>query len=96
MRTTQSRFFGVALNGVMFVPGTAECWGKREGDGVKGGLGHTPSLESHPGREASEIWMIVSGEKKQLSTGLLDWDWMIILRMCNLAVCTIIMEGQRD
>ena len=72
MKTTQSRFFGVALNGVMFVPGTAECWEKREEDGVKGGLDHSPSLENHQGQESQDIWMIVSGEKKQLSTDLPD------------------------
>lgn len=36
-RKIQSRFFGVALNGVMFVPGTAECWEqKREGRSQRG------------------------------------------------------------
>lgn len=36
-RKTQSHFFGVALNGVMFVPGTAECWEqKTEGRSQRG------------------------------------------------------------
>ena len=45
---------------------------KREDNGVKEGSDHGFSLENHPGREVPEIWTIVSGEKKQLSTELLD------------------------
>ena len=28
---TSSRFFGIAINGIMFVPGTAGCWGGNRG-----------------------------------------------------------------
>ncbi len=27
IQTTSSRFFGIAINGIMFIPGTAGCWG---------------------------------------------------------------------
>lgn len=48
METTQSRFFGVALNGVMFVPGTAECWGKKRGGRSQRGLGSQPFTRKPP------------------------------------------------
>lgn len=34
-KTTPARFFGVALNGVMFIPETAGCWGKHRRDKKK-------------------------------------------------------------
>ena len=54
-RKTQSRFFGVALNGVMFVPGTAECWGKKRGGRTQRGLGSQPLTRKPPRQRSSQI-----------------------------------------
>ena len=48
--TTQSRFFGVALNGVMFVPGTAECWGKKRRGWSRRRIGSHPFIQNPTGQ----------------------------------------------
>ena len=48
-KTTDAHLFGIALNGILFEPGTAECWGQTRGGSRGATRGRRPSSTNSSG-----------------------------------------------